>query len=79
MMKESWMFETENHYGGYQIVEIIHALKDYDSYWKINIAEVERGSNEPVLIASSEPIEGYKNFIYQVNSKYQKVINPELL
>lgn len=78
-MKESWMFEIENHYRGHQIVEIIHSLKDYDSYWKINIAEVERGSNQPRLIKSSSEIEGYKKFIDTVNSEYQKILNPDFL
>lgn len=79
-MKESWMFEIETNYGGYQIVEILHKLNEqYDSVWKLNIAEVERGSEEPQIIDTTGDVTGYDNFIQIVNSRFSQKINPELL
>jgi hypothetical protein len=79
-MKETWMFEIEANYGGSQILEIIHQVgPNYLSYWKMNIAEVERGSNEPQIIATSGTVEGYDNFIEKVNSTLEKTINPDFL
>lgn len=79
-MKETWMFEIDKNYGGSQIIEIIHMISpDYESYWKLNVAEVERGSNEPVMIGTSGAVKEYKNFIEVVNSKLSSKIDPNLL
>lgn len=79
-MKETWMFEIDKNYGGSQIIEIIHMISpDYESYWRLNVSEVDRDSNEPVMIASSGAIKGYKNFIEVVNSKLSSKIDPNLL
>lgn len=79
-MKETWMFEIETNYGGSQIIEITHQVgHDYKSQWKLNIAEAERGSSEPQIIATSRAIEGYDNFIERVNSTLEKMIDTNLL
>lgn len=79
-MSENWMFEIENNYGGSQIVEITHVLKpDYKSYWKLDVSEVERGSDVPSITNTTGFIKGYKKFIQTVNSSLEKVINPNLL
>ncbi len=79
-MNETWMFEIETQYGSSQLVEIIHQINsNYESIWKMNIAEVERGSNEPQIIAMSGPIKGYSEFIEKVNSNLGKTINPDLI
>lgn len=79
-MNESWMFEMEKQYGGSQLIEIIHKLDGaYDSYWELNISDLPKGSNEPQITAATGPIKGFKNFINIVNSKFEKIINPELL
>jgi hypothetical protein len=79
-MKETWMFEIDTNYGGSQLIEIIHMISpNYESYWKLNLGEVERGSNEPVMIESVGPVQGYKNFIQAVNSKLSRKIDPDLI
>jgi len=79
-MKETWMFETETNYGGSQLIEITHQVgHDYKSQWKLNVAEAERGSSEPQIIATSGTIEGYDNFIERVNSTLQNTIDTGLL
>lgn len=79
-MDETWMFEIETQYGASQLIEIIHQINsNYESVWKMNIAEVERGSNEPTIVAMSGPINGYEEFIEKVNSNLGKKINPDLL
>lgn len=79
-MNETWMFEIETQYGSSQLVEIIHQINsNYESIWKMNIAEVERGSTEPKIISTCGPIKGYDEFIEKVNSNFGKMINPDLL
>jgi hypothetical protein len=79
-MKESWTFETEAKYGGSQVIEIIHQIgDDYNSYWKLNISTVERDSSQPQLIATSDMIEGYDNFIEYVNLSLKNKIDTSLL
>ncbi len=79
-MKESWMFEIETNYGGYQIIEITHRLRsDYKSYWKLDIAEVESGSDTPSITQSTGLVQGYDNFIQKVNSNLKKEIDSNLL
>ena len=79
-MQENWMFEINTNYGGSQIVEITHALKpDYKSYWKLEVSEVERGSDVPFITNTTGFTKGYKDFIQTVNSSLEKVINPNFL
>jgi hypothetical protein len=79
-MEESWIFEINTNYGGSQIIEITHSIKqDYKSYWNIQISEVERGSNVPHITNETGFIKGYKSFIEKVNSNLEKDINPNLL
>jgi hypothetical protein len=79
-MKETWMFEIEAHYGGSQLIEIVHLIdQSYESHWKLAVAEVERGSSEPQIIAKSGSIKGYQDFIKTVNSRLYKLINPDSL
>ena len=79
-MEEGWMFEVEAQYGGSQIIEVTHKLSsDYKSYWKLEVSELERGSDVPTITNSTKYIKGYKNFIQTVNSNLEKVINPSLL
>jgi hypothetical protein len=79
-MQENWMFEINTNYGGSQLVEITHTLKsDYNSYWKLDVSEVERGSDVPFITNTTGFIDGYKKFIQTVNSTLEKVINPNLL
>jgi hypothetical protein len=79
-MKETWMFETETNYGGSQIIEIVHQVgHDYKSQWKLNIAETDRYSSEPHIIATSGTVEGYDKFIEKVNSTLEKTIDTGLL
>jgi len=79
-MEESWMFEIEANYGGSQIIDIVHKLgSDYKSYWKLNLAELEPGSESPVITNSTGFIQGYENFVIKVNSNLGREINPDLL
>lgn len=79
-MQENWMFEIETNYGGFQVVEITHTLKeDYESYWELRISDVERGSDTPVITHETGFIKGYKNFINKVNSTLEKQIDPNFL
>lgn len=79
-MKETWMFEIDASYGGSQVVEITHQLHtDYKSYWRLTISESQKGSGELQMIKSSGFIESYDKFISEINSKLEKMINPELL
>lgn len=79
-MSESWSYEINTNYGGSQLIEIIHEIKeDYNSYWKLNIAQVDKGSNEPQITNSTGFIRGYDSFIKTVNSKLEKSINPGFL
>lgn len=77
-VQESWMFEIENYYGGSQLIEITHQDKS-GSQWKLDISEVEKGSDVPTINNSTGWINGYNNFINVVNSKLEKEINPNLL
>ena len=75
-MEENWMFEIEAPYGGSQIIEITHKLaSDYKSYWRLDISELERGSEVPTITNTTKYIQGYKNFIQTVNSNLEKMIN----
>lgn len=79
-MEESWMFEIDAQYGGTQLVEITHKLKsDYESYWKLDLSEVERGSEIPSITNSTGFVQGYDNFVRKVNSDLGREINPDLL
>ena len=79
-MEENWMFEIETNYGASQVIEIIHKLaSDYKSYWKLEISELERGSDTPIIISSTKYIQGYSDFIKTVNLSFEKFINPDLL
>ena len=79
-MEESWMFEINTNYGGSQIIDIVHKLgSDYKSYWKLNIAELERGSDSPTITKTTGFIQGYDNFIKKVNSSLENDINPYFL
>lgn len=79
-MEESWMFEIDVQYGGTQVIEITHKLKpDYQSYWKLDIAELERGSEVPSITNSTGFVQGYENFVRKVNSDLGREINPDLL
>jgi hypothetical protein len=79
-MEENWLFEIEAHYGASQIIEITHKMApDYKSYWKLDISELERGSDTPIVTNSTGFVKGYKNFIQKVNSTLEKEINPNLL
>lgn len=79
-MEEGWMFEIEASYGGSQLIEITHRLtEDYKSYWKLDISEVEIGSDQPQIVATSKFVNNYRNFIEVVNSTMEKKINPNLL
>ena len=79
-MQENWMFEITTNYGGSQIVEVTHALKsDYKSYWKLQVSEVERGSDVPSITNTTGFIKDYNNFIKIVNSSLKQVIDPNLL
>jgi len=77
-MEEGWMFEIEAQYGASQLVEIIHKASDGESYWNLEISEVERGSDTPTVSHSTGFIKGYDNFIQTVNSSLGKVIDPRL-
>ena len=78
-IEEGWMFELEANYGGSKIIEISHRIgASYNSFWNLRIAEVERGSNEPQIIAETGHIEEYQTFIERVNSTLEKKINPNL-
>jgi hypothetical protein len=79
-MEESWMFEIDAQYGSTQLVEITHKLKsDYESYWKLDLSEVERGSEVPSITNSTGFVQGYDNFVRKVNSDLGREINPDLL
>lgn len=78
-MEESWMFEIEANYGALQIVEIIHKSENSESYWKLELSEVERGSDTPSVIQSTGFIKGYNHFIQTVNSTLGKAIDPRML
>lgn len=79
-MEENWMFEIDAQYGGTQVIEITHKLKsDYKSYWKLDISELERGSDVPSITSSTGFIQGYDNFVRKVNSDLGREINPDLL
>lgn len=77
-MEESWMFEVESQYGAIQLVEIIHKVSERESYWNLEISEVERGSDTPTVSKSTGFIRGYENFIKTVNSSFEKMIDPSL-
>jgi len=77
-MEEGWLFEIEAPYGASQVVEITHKLAaDYKSYWKLEVSELERGSDIPTVTNSTKYIQGYDNFIQTVNSNLEKVISPD--
>lgn len=79
-MEENWMFEIDAQYGGTQVIEITHKLKsDYESYWKLDISELERGSDVPSITNSTGFIKGYDNFVSKTNSSLGREINPDLL
>lgn len=79
-VKETWMFETDTQYGSTQMIEVVHELDDdFESMWKLNISEIDRGSNIPSLKNSSGYVKGFKNFVELVNSKMEKDINPDML
>jgi hypothetical protein len=68
-IEEGWMFEIESNYGGSQLVEISHRIgAEYNSFWNLRIAEVERGSDQPQIIAETGHVEEYQTFIERVNS-----------
>jgi len=75
--EEGWMFEIESSYGGSQIIEITHTIgPEYNSFCNLRIAELERGSNEPQIIAETGYVEEYHTFIERVNSTLGEKINP---
>jgi hypothetical protein len=78
-IEEGWMFEVQSNYGGSQLVEISHRIgAEYNSFWSLRIAEVERGSDQPQIIAETGHVEEYQTFIERVNSTLEKTINPNL-
>jgi len=78
-IEEGWLFELEANYGGSTIIEITHKIgANYNSYWSLKIAEVERGSDQPQIIADTGHVEEYQTFIERVNSTLEKKINPNL-
>ena len=78
-VEEGWMFEIESSYGGSQLVEISHRIgAEYNSFWSLRIAEVERGSDQPQIIAETGHVEEYQTFIERVNSTLEKKIDPNL-
>jgi len=79
-MEEGWLFEIEAHYGASQVIEITHKMSsDYNSYWMLEVSELERNSDTPTVINTTKYIKGYDEFIQTVNSNLEKVINPRLL
>lgn len=79
-MKETWMYELDNPYGGTNLIEIIHHLgDDYEGYWKMNLAEVPPGSNQTQVVKIVDSIKGIDNFVRFVNSNLESYINPEFL
>lgn len=78
-MEENWMFEIESNYGAFQNIEIIHRVsQNNESYWRLEISEVERGSDTPSVIHSTGFIGGYDKFIQAVNSNLSKSIDPRM-
>jgi len=78
-IEEWWVFEIESNYGGSQLVEVSHRIgAEYNSLWNLIIAEVERGSDQPQIIAETGHVEEYQTFIERVNSTLEKKINPNL-
>lgn len=77
--EENWMFEIESNYGAFQNIEIIHRLKTAsESYWLLEISEVENGSDTPNVTHSTGFIKGYGNFIKTINSTLNKSIDPRM-
>lgn len=72
---ESWSFEYSTMYNTIIIVDIQHKLISDKSYWNLILSELQKGSQLPEVIKSSGPIDGYKNFINNINQKISKTID----
>jgi len=77
-IEDAWMFEIETSYGGSQLIEIRHQVNN-SSYWKLDISELQKGSDVPAISHSTGAIKGYNNFIDAVNTKLERFINPNFL
>jgi len=74
--EERWNFECETVYGTTLMVDIIRVIRGGKSYWSINFGQLYKGEKMPTLIAENPPIEGYDNFVKQVNSNFANRIDP---
>lgn len=77
-IEDGWMFEIQTSYGGSQLIEIRHQVNN-SSYWKLDISDLEKGSEAPIISHTTGAVKGYKNFIDVVNSTLEKYINPNFL
>lgn len=74
--EERWNFECDTVRGTTLMIDIIRRIKGGKSFWSLNFGQLYKGEEMPTLIAEFPPVEGYDNFISEVNQKLGAKIDP---
>lgn len=74
--EESWSFEFETVYKTILIVDIKREVKNNRNFWSLKFGQLYRDEQLPSLIAEIERVEGYENFVSEVNKNISPKIDP---
>lgn len=74
--EEMWSFEFYTVYGTTLIVDIKRITRGDKSFWSMRFGQLYKGEQTPTLIGDTNNIEGYDNFVNEVNKKFGNKIDP---
>lgn len=74
--EEHWNFECDTVRGATLMVDIKRQIQSGKSFWSLNFGQLYKGEKVPTLIEELRPVEGYDNFIANVNKNISPKIDP---